>query len=70
MKNSIKIERARKNLTQAKLAELVGVSRQTINAIELSKYVPSTLLALRLSEVFHVPVNQLFELEEKDRLGS
>ena len=54
------------NLTQAKLAELVGVSRQTINSIELGKYVPSTLLALRLSQVFKVSVNDIFELEPQD----
>jgi putative transcriptional regulator len=66
MKNSIKVERARNNYTQAKLAELAGVSRQTINAMELGKYVPSTLLALKLSSIFNVPVNQLFEIEPSD----
>ena len=66
MKNSIKVERARNNLTQAKLAEMVGVSRQTINSMELGKYVPSTILALRLSSIFKVPVNELFKLEESD----
>ena len=66
MKNSIKIERAIKGLTQAKLAALIGVSRQTINAMELNKYVPSTVLALKLSDVFEKPVNELFELEDDD----
>tara|TARA_R110000868_G_scaffold102146_4_gene281336 strand:+ start:437 stop:643 length:207 start_codon:yes stop_codon:yes gene_type:complete len=66
MRNSIKVERAKKNFTQGKLAELVCVSRQTINAMELGKYVPSTVLALRLSKVFEIPVNQMFELEEDD----
>lgn len=66
MKNSIKVERAKKNLTQAKLAEMVGVSRQTINSMELGKYVPSTVLSLRLSQVFETTVNQLFELDEED----
>ena len=66
MKNSIKVERAKKNLTQAKLAELVGVSRQTINSIELNKYVPSTVLALKLSQIFEVSVNKIFELETED----
>jgi len=66
MKNSIKVERAKQNITQARLAELVGVSRQTINSIELGKYVPSTTLALRLSQVFEVSVNDLFALEEGD----
>ena len=66
MKNSIKVERARKNLTQARLAEMVGVSRQTINSMELGKYVPSTVLALRLSSVFEISVNELFELEDNE----
>ena len=68
MKNSIKVERAKKNMTQAKLAELAMVSRQTINAMELAKYVPSTVLALRLSTIFEVDVNSLFVLEESDWL--
>jgi putative transcriptional regulator len=66
MNNSIKVERAKKNLTQAKLAELVGVSRQTINSMELGKYVPSTVLALRLSQVFGISVNEIFELEQDE----
>lgn len=66
MKNSIKVERAIHNMTQAKLAEIVGVSRQTINAMELNKYVPSTVLALKISEVFKKPVNEIFMLEKKD----
>lgn len=66
MKNTIKIERARHNLTQAQLAEKVKVSRQTINAMELGKYVPSTVLALRLSSIFDIEVNQLFTLDPSD----
>ena len=66
MNNNIKVERAKRNLTQAQLADLVQVSRQTINAMELGKYVPSTVLSLRLSKIFESPVNQLFQLEEAD----
>lgn len=66
MKNNLKVERARHNLTQAALAEKAKVSRQTINAIESGKYIPSTVLALRLSAIFGLPVNELFELEEGD----
>lgn len=66
MKNNIKVERARKNITQAELAELIKVSRQTINAMELGKYVPSTVLALRLAKIFEVEVEDIFELEESD----
>lgn len=66
MKNFIKVERAKKNLTQADLAEKVNVSRQTINSIELGKFIPSTLLALKMAKEFGVGVNELFELEEND----
>ena len=66
MKNSIKVERAKKNLTQADLAKMINVSRQTINAMELGKYVPSTLLALKLARIFGVEVSAIFELEGAD----
>lgn len=64
MKNSIKVERAKKNITQAELARLTGVSRQTINAIELGKYDPSALLALRMAKIFDCQVEDIFQLEE------
>ena len=66
MKNNIKIQRAIVNVTQAELSEKVGVSRQTINAMELGKYVPSTVLALKIAKVFGKTVNEIFELEETD----
>lgn len=66
MKNNVRVERAIHHMTQAQLAELIGVSRQTINAIESGKYVPSTVLALKMSVVFNKPVNELFSLEEQD----
>ena len=66
MKNSIKVERAKKNYTQADLAKLAKVSRQTINAMELGKYVPSTVLALRLAHIFKTEVTHIFTLEETD----
>lgn len=66
MKNSIKVERARNNLTQGDLAEKVGVSRQTINSIETKKYIPSAVLALKIAHVFEMPVDALFELEDED----
>jgi putative transcriptional regulator len=66
MKNSLRVERAIKNITQAELAELIGVSRQTINTIESNKYVPSTVLALKIARVFEKPVEQIFLLEEGD----
>lgn len=66
MKNRIKVARAEYNYTQADLAGLAEVSRQTINAMELGKYIPSTQLALKLSHIFQKPVNDLFELEVSD----
>lgn len=62
MQNTVREERGKKGLTQQQLADRVGVSRQTINAIEAGNYVPSTLLALKLSQVFEVPVNDFFFL--------
>lgn len=66
MKNNLRVERAIKNITQAELADLIQVSRQTINTIESGKYVPSTVLALKIAKVFDKPVEEIFELEEGD----
>lgn len=66
MKNNIRIERARIKMTQAELAAQIGVSRQSINAIEGGKYVPSTVLALKMAALFKMPVENLFELEPTD----
>ncbi|MBR5964265.1 MAG: helix-turn-helix transcriptional regulator [Bacteroidaceae bacterium] len=66
MKNNIRVERARQRMSQQELAEKTGVSRQTINAIELGKFNPSTVLALKMSLVFGITVNEIFELEEGD----
>jgi putative transcriptional regulator len=66
MKNSIKVERAKKDMTQQDLAEKVQVSRQTINSIEAGKYVPSTVLALKIARVFEVSLDSIFELEAGD----
>ena len=66
MKNNLRVERAIKNITQDELAKLIGVSRQTINAMELGKYVPSTVLALKIAKVFEKPVEGIFALEEGD----
>ena len=66
MKNRIKIERAILNITQDELAKRISVSRQTINAMELNKYVPSTLLALKIAKVFNTTVEAIFLLEEND----
>nr|WP_298365103.1 helix-turn-helix transcriptional regulator [uncultured Lutibacter sp.] len=66
MKNNIKVERAIHNFTQAELAELIGVTRQTINAMELNKYAPSVILALKISKLFKKPVNEIFFLDRGD----
>lgn len=66
MKNTIKVERAKKNWTQAELAEKIGVSRQAVNAIETGKFIPSTVLALKMAQVFGTPVEEIFQLEEGD----
>ena len=66
MKNRLKIERAILELTQDELASKIGVSRQTISSIEKNRYVPSTVLSLRLSNIFGKPVNEFFELEESE----
>jgi putative transcriptional regulator len=66
MKNNIRVERAIKNITQAELADITGVSRQTINSIESNRYVPSTVLALKIARVFNKPLEDIFMLEEGD----
>lgn len=66
MENLIKVERAILNLTQDELAQKIGVSRQTINSIEANRYVPSTVLALKMSVLFDKPVNDFFKLSPND----
>ncbi len=66
MKNNIRVERAVLRMTQQQLAERIGVTRQTINAIEAGKYVPSTVLALKMAAVFDKSVNEVFMLDETD----
>jgi putative transcriptional regulator len=67
MKNRLKVERAILNLTQEELADKIGVSRQTINSIETNRFVPSTVLALKLSRLFGKSVNDFFELDNDDK---
>ena len=66
MKNNLKVLRAIKNISQEELAKQISVSRQTINAMEKGKYVPSTVLALKLAVFFEKPVEDIFMLEEND----
>ena len=64
MKNTIKVESAKKNWTQAELAKHIGISRQGLNSIETGKFIPSTLLALRMAKVFNTTVEILFQLDD------
>ncbi len=66
MRNNLKIERAVKDLTQEELAKRVGVSRQTISAIEKGNYVPSTVLSLKIAAIFEKNLEDIFKLEEID----
>lgn len=66
MKNRIRVARAEERMTQQQLADAVGVSRQTINAIESGKFVPSTVLALKIAQNFGKSVEDIFFLEEGD----
>ena len=68
MRNRLKVLRAERDLSQAALADAVGVSRQTINAIETSKYDPSLPLALRLGRLFKQPVEAIFFLDDEDQV--
>jgi putative transcriptional regulator len=66
VQNKVKVGRAELNLTQEDLAKRIGVSRQTINSIEKNRYVPSTVLALKIAKVFGKTVNEIFMLEQED----
>lgn len=63
LRNRLKILRAEHNLTQAELAEKIGVTRKTINTVERGVFVPSTVLSLKLARLFNVPVEDIFQLE-------
>jgi putative transcriptional regulator len=66
MKNSIKVERAKKNWTQEDLAGKIGISRQSVNSIETGRFIPSTVLALKMAKVFNTDVESIFQLEKTD----
>jgi putative transcriptional regulator len=66
MKNTIKVERAKKNWTQEDLAGKIGISRQSVNSIETGKFIPSTVLALKMAKVFGTDVESIFQLEKQD----
>lgn len=66
MINHLRVERAIRKITQEELAKQIGVSRQAINHIESGKFVPSTILALKLAAIFGKTVNEIFILEPED----
>lgn len=66
MKNNLRIQRAILDISQQELADKVGVTRATINAIENGKYAPSGLVLLKIAKIFSRPVEEIFQLEEKD----
>jgi putative transcriptional regulator len=72
LRNRLREERAARELTQAQLAELVGVSRKTINTVENGVFIPSTVLALRLARALGATVEQLFQLQgdARDPVGA
>ena len=65
LNNQIKVKRAIKNITQEELAAQIGVTRKTINTIETGKFIPSTILAIKLARFFKINVEELFILVEK-----
>lgn len=66
MRNTLRVDRAIKNIAQGELAEKIGVSRQTIHSIESNKYIPSTILALKIARVIEKAVEEIFILEDND----
>ena len=66
MNNKIRVARAEMRMTQQQLADMAEVSRQTINAIESGKFIPSTVLALKIARIFSKQVEEIFQLEDGD----
>lgn len=66
MRNLVRVERAKLKISQQELADRVRVSRQTINSIEAERYVPSSVLAIKISNIFKTTVNEIFILEKGD----
>ena len=66
MKNTIRVERAKLNISQTELAEQIQVSKQTIHSIETGRFVPSTVIALKMARFFKVSIESIFELEDGD----
>ena len=65
LKNRIHVYRAEQRLNQSQLAEKIGVSRKTISTIEVGRFVPSTIIAMKIARYFNVPVEAIFWLEDE-----
>jgi putative transcriptional regulator len=66
MKNWIKVERARHDMSQQDLADILGIRRQTVCAMERGKYTPSALYILKIAKIFNVRVEDIFFLEDHE----
>ncbi len=66
LSNSIKVFRARFNISQRELAEGIGVTRKTINTIETGRFVPSTILSMKIAKYLKTTVEEVFELKEEN----
>lgn len=66
MKNRIRVLRAEHEWSQAEIADRLGIARQTVNALETGKYAPSLPLAFKISKLFNVPVEQVFDPESME----
>ena len=64
LENRIRVYRAEHRLSQTELAQHIGVSRKTISTIEVGRFVPSTIIALKIAQFFQVPVEEIFSLRE------
>lgn len=64
LENRIRVLRAEKNISQSELAEAIEVSRKTISTIEVARFIPSTVIALKLARYFDVPVEEIFSLTD------
>ena len=65
LKNRIRVYRAEHKMSQSDLANEIGVSRKTISTIEVGRFVPSTIIALKIAQFFKVPVEEIFSLQEE-----
>lgn len=66
LNNRIRVYRAEHRITQEELADFIGVSRKTISTVEIGRFIPSTIIALKIARHFEAPVEDIFSIEELD----